>query len=281
MKQEVLSLPISRESVKLLTDITYSQESFWFGQTYRPLKLNLLMPKYSRDHQPQPLLIWICGGGFVAVDKDVWMPEMVYYARRGFVVASIQYRTSNEAPFPAPIQDIKSAIRYLRAHAGKFCINPEKVAVMGESAGGHLAALAGVTGTTRKFDCGENLDMSSAVQAVVDIYGVSDISSMPPTEEPNYMTMLLNSPVNQALELAREASPLQWVDSETPPFFIMHGALDDMVPMEQSEKLADALEKNGVDYEFVVLKNAGHGADNFYQDVLKERVVRFLKQVLR
>lgn len=279
MKKEIITVPVQLEAVKLLTDVTYAQPVSWFDQSFRPLKMDLLMPKHGQGHAPLPLIVWICGGGFVTMDKDIWVPEMIEYARRGFVVASIEYRTSNEAPFPAQIQDVKAAIRYLRAHAAMFCIDPDRVAVMGESAGGHLASMAGVTGNIRDYDVGEYLQESSAVQAVVDIYGVVDVWSSSPQPEPSYMTMLLGAPAETVPEKAREASPLYRVDAHTPPFMILHGTEDDMVDPEQSDRLARALEENGVPCTYVVLQGARHGDDAFYQAEVKERVVKFLHSV--
>ena len=105
-QKEILTLPVTQEVWKLLTDVTYAQVPFWFDQSWRPLKLDLLLPKHQENHKPLPLFVWVCGGGFTVMDKDIWVPELIDIARSGFVVASVQYRTSNEAPFPAAIEDV-------------------------------------------------------------------------------------------------------------------------------------------------------------------------------
>lgn len=280
-QKETFTLPVTQEVWKLLTDVTYAQVPYWFDQSWRPLKLDLLLPKHQENHKPLPLFVWLCGGGFTVMDKDIWVPELIDIARSGFVVASVQYRTSNEAPFPAAIEDVKAAIRFLRAHAEQFCIDPEKVAIGGESAGGHLACMAGVTGQDPMYDKGDYLPYSSAVQAVVDVYGLVDVTTCLRGPEPDFTTMMLGAQPQDVPEKTREASPLLRVHPGCPPFFILHGDKDDMVDPDQSERLAKALEENGVPFEYLVLQGAGHGDDAFYQPACKERVIQFLHRVLQ
>ena len=122
------------------------------------------MPKHRNENEKLPLLIWLCGGAFQVMDPDVWIPQWTEFARKGSVVASVEYRTANEAPFPAALEDVKAAIRFLRANASCFGVDPEKVFVGGESAGGCLACLAGVYGKERRYDVGEYLEYSSQIQ---------------------------------------------------------------------------------------------------------------------
>lgn len=138
--------------------------------------MDLIVPKNRGNHAPCPTIVWLCGGAFRVMDRSAWMPELMRYAEAGFVVASVEYRTGNEAVFPAPLIDVKAAIRYLRAHAKEFCVDPEIIISMGESAGGALACLLGVTGEKREFDQGEYQEQSSGVCAVVDYYGLTDMT---------------------------------------------------------------------------------------------------------
>ena len=165
----------ARECISLIPDIRFATVPAWFGATKRDLKMDIIAPKCCEGHRRLPAIVWICGGAFHTMDKSVWIPQMVHLAEKGYVVCSVEYRTSNEEPFPAPLEDIKSAIRYLRAHADNYAIDPEKIVAMGESAGGTLAALAGVTGDHPEYDRGDYMDHSSRVQAVVDFYGIADL----------------------------------------------------------------------------------------------------------
>ena len=144
-----------------------------------------------------------------------------------------------------------------------------------------MACMAGVTGQYASYDKGEYLSYSSAVQAVVDYYGVVDVTARRPAPEPNFMTMLLGAPAVSVPEKAKKASPLFMVHKECPPFLVLHGDKDDMVDPDQSERLVKALEEHGVPYEYLVLQGAGHGDDAFYQAACKERVIRFLHRVLQ
>ena len=154
-------------------EITYGQRPEWSDATWRPLKMSLMRYRQWFDYDPHekmPVIIWICGGGFTHADKNVWAPEMEYYARHGFIVASIDYSTVARTVWPMQIEDIKLAIRFLRAHAEQYHVDKERIVVMGESAGAYLAAAVGLLG--REFDKGEYLEESSAVSAVVPFYGV-------------------------------------------------------------------------------------------------------------
>ena len=143
MKKE-LNIKTEQKCWSLVNNITYAEVPFWYGATYKNLKCSICMPKV-RGGERYPLLVWLCGGAFKVMDVDVWWPQWTEFARRGCIVASVEYRTSNEEVFPAALCDVKAAIRYLKAHAEWYGIDPEQVYVAGESAGGALASLVGVT----------------------------------------------------------------------------------------------------------------------------------------
>ena len=124
----------------VVTGITFTQVDAWFGNTMRDLKMDLIYPKDAG--KKYPCVVWICGGAWIQMDRSAHLAYLSNLAQQGFVVASVEYRTSNEAKYPAPLQDVKAGIRYLRAHAERFCIDPDRIGVMGESAGGYLTCMA-------------------------------------------------------------------------------------------------------------------------------------------
>ena len=224
------------------------------------------------------------------VNRAVWLPEMMRFARAGYVVASIEYRTSNEAIFPAQLIDVKAAVRFLRAHAKAFCVDSDKIYAMGESAGGTMASLLGVTGDQKEFDQGDHLEQSSAVQGVVDYYGVVDLSGasaerdrgaaeVNPSNDVPYFAFEEFLGVGYGKAEAEKASAIRYISEKTPPFMILHGTKDAVVPMAQSEALYAALQKKGVPCEFAVVEGAAHGDDLFYQDEMTDRIISFLNRL--
>jgi acetyl esterase/lipase len=232
-------------------------------------RLDLYLPERKA---PVPVVCWIHGGGWQGGDKSSCPAKGML--RFGFAAASIEYRLSGAATYPAQIEDCKAAIRFLRAHAAVYGIDPKRIGVWGESAGGHLVALLGTTGNIRDFDVGGNLDQSSAVQCVVDWFGPSDFlrwgtTDMRTLENPNAvpanspLTKLIGGPVSTHQEAARRASPLFFVTRDSAPFLILHGDKDSLVPLQQSEELEAALQKAGVESTLKVIPGAGHGGPGF------------------
>ncbi len=232
-------------------------------------KLDLYLPAVTPGAPARPLVVWVHGGGWESGDRrGVKAKDLVAH---GVAVASVGYRLSQTAKFPAQIEDVKAAVRWLRAHAGEYGIDPAHVAAWGLSAGGHLVALLGTTGHTRQFDVGENLDQSSAVQCVVDWFGPSDFFHWGDPEAPaaffdltdDPIARLLGGSINTRRELTRAANPVDWVDKDSAPFLIMHGDRDTTVPLQQSRELDAALHKAGVESTLIVVSGAGHGGPGF------------------
>ena len=265
----------------MITDVAFSTVPCWYGATRRDLKMDLIVPKAVQGHKPCPCVVWICGGAFMVVNRSVWMPEMLRFARKGYVVASIAYRTSNEAPFPAQLIDYKSAIRYLRAHAAEFCIDPDRIFAMGESAGGTMACLLGSTAGCGEFDQGDWLQESSAVQGVVDFYGVTKIEPLPHITGGAVPYYAFDAFIAEDFtpEMGRKASAMEYVSEKTAPTLILHGTLDPLVPMEQSRQFYARLQQYGVRTDLLILEGATHGDDLFYQDEIIERILDFLESV--
>jgi acetyl esterase/lipase len=252
------------------------------------LKLDLLTPK-TRTSSPRPLLVFVHGGAFRAGDKRTGLNRLVPFARDGYVCASINYRLSQQAIFPAQIQDCKCAIRYFRAHADRYGIDPNRIGVWGSSAGGHLVAMLGTAGDVESLEGnGGWQDQSSRVQAVCDWYGPANLISI--TQQESRMdhagpdapeAQLIGGPIHENPDKALKASPITYVTPDDPPFLIMHGTKDPTVPFEQSRELADALQKAGVKVTFVPLKEAGHGGPQFRSDDVNARVATFFDAILK
>ena len=285
-----LCIEKKREVLSLITDITFSNVSCWYDASRRDLKMDLILPKNRTAHSACPTIVWICGGAYRVVNRSVWLPEMMRFARAGYVVASIEYRTSNEAIFPAQLIDVKSAVRFLRAHAKEYCVDPGKIFALGESAGGTMASLLGVTGNQKELDQGDHLDQTSAVQGVVDYYGVVDLSDASAEKDRKlaaanqsndvpYFAFEEFLGVGYGKAEADKASAIQYVSEETPPFMILHGTEDAVVPMAQSEKLYNTLQKAGIPCEIAVVEGAAHGDDLFYQDEMTDLVLSFLDRL--
>lgn len=234
-----------------VADITYCT----MGGT--PLKMDLYFP--ADGNAPWQVLVYAHGGSFTGGDKRqgsgvVDIPAMM---KRGFAVAAINYRLMPDNPFPAEVIDAKCAVRFLRAHAEEYRLKTEKIGIWGGSAGGHLAAMVGLTTGKKEFDQGEYLDRSSAVDAVVEMFGPTDLTAK--------MGLLQNLLLRRAFGTAdpknpilAQASPVRYVTPNAPPFLIFHGNQDGAVPMFHAQILQDALVKAGVNSTLVIVKNANH-----------------------
>ena len=250
---------------------------------YRPLKLDLFLPPPKfKSAGPRPLVIYIHGGGFVtggprrsAAFLD-WPAVLGSLAEQGYVVASVSYRFAGEAKYPAQIQDVKAAIRWLRVNAGAYNIDKSRAVVWGQSAGGHLAGLAATTcgvaalapaprkpaperpQAETQASAPEGFDEASdCVQAAVVWFGVFDLVALPAGNGMNSNLLGCGTgPCSE--EKLRSASAVAYVDGKGPPVLIMHGAEDTTVPIAQSRIFYEALKAKGVPAEFVVEPGVGH-----------------------
>ena len=264
------------------TDIIYAQVDSWFGHCRRDLKLDLIYPE-DGEGKTYPCIVWICGGAWQRMDKAAHLAYLGTLAQEGFVVASVEYRTSNEGTHPMQLCDIKAAIRYLRAYAKRYRINSEKFGVMGESAGGYLTCMAALD-QDKKLDTGEYLEYSSQVQAACPWYPPTDASHFPYDDvEKAAMSsesLLMGFNVMTHPQEAYENSPVSKVTPDAPPFLLIHGTKDSTVPFSQSEELYDALEAAGCDVTLLALDGAEHADLMFFQDEVWQQIIAFFKRTL-
>ena len=247
------------------------------------LRLDLYLPT-PVPARPVPLVVWIHGGGWMSGSKeDCPAPSVL---GDDYAVASIDYRFSQTAPFPAQLDDCKAAIRWLRANAGGYGYDPDRIGVWGASAGGHLAALLGTTGEEPESEgnVGQDLGISSRVQAVCDFCGPTDLTAvvdqllaMDELAAVFLVSDLLGGPLDEKTDLARWASPIAHVDSGDPPFLIVHGEEDEIVPVAQATSFYEALASAGVDVSLCVVPGAGH-CD--FPSAVDERVRDFFARTL-
>ncbi len=223
------------------------------------LKMDLYPPQDLST--PRPLVVFIHGGAWQGGDKSAGeaVNDVPQLAAHGYLVASIDYRLAPKYRWPAMIEDVKCAIRSLRANAATYHIDRNRIAVMGSSAGGQLAAMAGLADQSAGFDVGEYANQSSRVQAVVDLYGPTHLNA--PDYDATHFPIILpevfgaTGPADPVLV---RASPVTYVSAQAPPFLIIHGDKDATVPPNQSQLLYDRLKAAGATAMLVMVKNAGH-----------------------
>lgn len=263
-----------RTAVETHSDIVYSTPTS-AGKKVE-LKLDVQAPKTGGK---KPLVVYIPGGGFVQAVKEGSLDQKTYVAEQGYVVASVQYRTTvNGATYKDGVADVKSAIRYLRAHADAYGIDTGRTAVWGESAGGYLAAMVGTTNGVKEFDRGDNLDQSSEVQAVVDKFGAADLSRIGAdydtaareanTAPGNALAQYVYGPgtkksVGQYTAEVEAADPTTYIDAKDPAFVLFHGSADHLISPSESLAFHTALRAKGVTSTRYVIEGADHGDMTF------------------
>ncbi|HEY9734488.1 MAG TPA: alpha/beta hydrolase [Drouetiella sp.] len=247
--------------------------------------MDLYIP--SRAAKPMPVILWIHGGAWLMGDKED--TPALFFMKSGYAVASINYRYSSEAIFPAQIEDAKAAVRWIRANAEKYHFDTKRIVAFGNSAGGHLAALLGTTGDVKPLEGNlGNADQSSKVQAVVDWCGPTDFigieeqgdakNQLRPRDPKGPVAKLFGGLPSKKRELAAAASPVTFVSNDDPPFLIMHGDHDNVVPIKQSSDFYEVLKAAHVKVLYHVVKNGGH---NFFSAENLQIVENWLKNTLR
>ncbi|NLN07399.1 MAG: alpha/beta hydrolase [Firmicutes bacterium] len=269
-------------------DVPYTDKAD--GQT-----LDIYLP--DTGDGPYPVIVYIHGGGwFMGHKRAITMEPLFYVLERGYALVSVDYTLSDKAEFPLQVYEVKTAVRWLRRQAKQYRLLPERVALWGDSAGGHLAALAATSAAAGQLN-DESLGSpgySAAVQAVVNWYGpcdflamrgqLMDLGVMPPESGLcSLEELFLGAALSDAPELVRAANPETYITPEAPPFFIQHGGNDMVVPCEQSVAFAAKLEKAvGRDKVFLeILEGAAHADPCFFSRENLEKNLAFLDRILR
>ena len=254
----------------------------------KPLLLDLRIPDVGGPH---PVIIYLHSGAWISGNRTGG--AAIRQASRGYAVASIDYRLAPEYTWPAQVEDAKAAVRWVRANAARFNLDPERVGIFGASAGGHIGSVLGTSGGVAALEGLHlgNPQFSSRVKAVVDLYGPTDLLKLEDQKLPcipldgnaSYMppSLLMGCPIQSCREKTATASPMTYVTPDDPPFLIMHGLLDCLVPFQQSVLLHTALSAFGVDSTLVLLPTGEHGGDEFDEQKQKQTISDFLDKNLR
>lgn len=262
------------------------------------LKLSLMLPwheKGATEFVKRPLIVFVQGSGWTFPDINRQIPQLSQYARAGFAVATVEYRNSAKGhPFPAYLLDVKTAIRFLRANADKYGIDPDHVCVFGTSSGGNTALLVGLTGDDPRFKTEEYKEYSDKVDCVVECYGPTDLLTMLPDEfiDQMHQPVMDNAPFIASFrglvgdmdvrQVLHDMSPVNYLDScdKIPPTLILHGDADEIVPYSQSTMLYEKLCDAGVIAKMICVKDAPHSY-SFWSEELYQHVISFIGEFIR
>jgi len=281
------------ESVLVAPGILLKRDISYVPDGHEAQKLDLYLPEKA-SHTPLPLVVHIHGGGWMGGSK--FPCPIASMVSRGYVVASIEYRFSQKAKFPAQIQDCQAAIRWLRAHSAEYNIDADHVGAVGGSAGGHLSALVGTSGGKKAFPMiGGNEDQSDRVQCVCDIYGPANFATVmqQADDDKNVKNIFkFNTPsdpyssligvsLNSDKEKTDAVSPIHYVSKETPPMLILHGTHDTLVPYAQSVEFEAALKAKGVPVWLQTLPGSGHGGAGFSKPAVFKLMQTFFDKYLK
>lgn len=266
-----------------LQNVTYSE------QTGEDLKLSLILPWYQKDdaipNTPLPLLVFVQGSAWCTPDFDYELPQLALFAHAGFVVATVGHRDCTHGhPFPAFLQDVKCAIRYLRKHAEEYSIDPEHVVIWGTSSGGNTALLVGLTGDEERYETEEHAGYSDKVNAVVSCFGPTNMERlMKPYMEAGEIGLGIALCGSNDMEVwkkvAEEMSPVNHVEEgkEYPPFLLLHGTEDKVVLPDQMEEMYHKLLDHGVDAQAYLVDGAVHEG-NFWTLKIRSMIMEFLQE---
>ncbi len=280
---KIISIP------KNVPQTNYKQNIKYITRNGLDLTLQILKPKNSKEKLP--CIVYVQGSAWFKQDLFGNLPQLADFAKRGYVIAMVEYRPSPIAKFPAQVQDTKTAIRFIRQNADAYGIDADNIFIWGDSSGGHTALMTGLTENNLALDTEDYQPFSIKVNAIVDFYGPTDISQM--NYEPSIMDhtdakspegMIIGGKnVMEHLDDAAATNPINYLNSPktTAPILIFHGSKDRLVPFKQSVLLADALQKNNYLYQFYQIKGADHGSSEFWTKEIFDIVDAFLKSNMK
>ena len=291
---ESMKVEVTEHQIDEIGGVIYSQ--IQSRRSNRAMRMTLLVP---RTAEKKPAIIYFPGGGFTTTDYEKFIEMRFALAKAGFVVAAAEYRVVPNK-FPAILEDGKSAVRFLKAHADTYGIDASKIGVLGDSAGGYLSQMVAVTGNEKQFDKGDNLHVDSTVQAAATLYGISDLRNIGAGFDEAIQKVHQSPAVTEALlvngvafneypgasilsdsDKALAASSLGHIKKNLPPFLIMHGTEDKLVSPVQSEQLYEALKQNGNRVTYVKVEGAAHGDTVWFQKPIIDKVVTWFKDNLK
>ena len=293
---KILNVKPVKPMMRFIPDVVYSQvPSRGFDSIL--LQMDVLKPQ---KQEKMPAIVYVTGGGFINANRANAIQERMALAEAGYVVASINYRVAPTAKFPEPLQDVKSAIRYLRANADKFGIDSNRIGIFGGSAGGYLSAFAATTSGSTEFDVGDNLNQSSAVKCAVDVFGLSDLTQVGADYSDEVKAAHRSSGATEALwvngsavfggkdggilvdkDAADKANPISYINKNSAPMLLMHGDADKVVSPSQTDILFQALTEEGIPAERYIIPGAAHGGVYWVQDETMEVIIDFFDKYLK
>ena len=263
-------------------DVIFEQGIEYSNSDDQHLQLNLARPKSATASLPA--ILCIHGGGFRAGHRDGYNQLCLKLAQRGFVAATASYRLAPKYQFPAAVHDVKAAVRFLRANAAKFKLDPERIGVTGGSAGGHLAQFLGVTAGVKQFEGdGGNAEFSSSVACVVNVYGPSDFTQSygKSVDAAEVLPLFFGGNLEQERRKHIVGSPLNWVTPAAAPTLLIHGTEDKYVAYEQAVWMRDRLKSSGVEVELLTLEGAGHGFKGADAEKAESALIQFFERKLK
>jgi len=247
-----------------------------------PQTMDIVRPREASS--PLPAVLLVHGGGFRAGTKEGYLPLAITLAKHGYVAATVDYRLAPRFRFPAAVEDVKAAVRFLRANAAKYNIDPKHIGALGGSAGGHLVLMLGLTAGVPEFEgSGPSLGQSSAVQCVVDFYGPTDFtqSYAKSVDAAQVLPLFLGGDLEHERPIHMRSSPLNWVTPNAAPTLAIHGTADTYVAYEHSIWLMDRLIAAGVPAELETISGAGHGFKGADEERAEAAALRWLDKYLR
>jgi acetyl esterase/lipase len=278
--------------MQLIKDVVFHESKSIDGD---PMLLKMDVITY-KDDLIRPCVVYVVGGGFSHAIKERNLYDRYEIAKAGYVVASVQYHVISNGIYSDAVKDIKAAIRYLRANAKEYGVDTENIAVWGESAGGYLAAMVGTTNGVKEFEEGQNINQSSDVKAVIDVYGLSDLTQVGADydEAAAKAHFTVNSPDGQFIhgknsgltsldkpEEVAKANPITYVNENTPPFLLLHGSRDMSVSPSQTLLMHNALLEVGVSSTRYLLEGVGHASGEFSDPQIIKIIIDFLDSHLK